>query len=766
MSSVRLDVLSSDDFDDSRSYSSFIGNNLSEMDQLKRRHTNTLQTQKEGYEPFEPLDYDENGKTQKPARLPVTKLQEIQAFYKEYYDIIHPLFFTFLSFWTRFYLISLSDIVLWDEAHFGKFASHYIKQEFYFDVHPPLGKMIVALAGLIAGYNGGFDFASGAKYPENVNYTVMRMFLASFGAWLVPLAYFTAIELDFSQHAVILATLMVLLDTAYLCISRFILLDSMLLFFTFTTIFFMVKFHNQRHDPFSIDWWLWLILTGISIGCVSSIKWVGLFATALVGLYTIEDLWDKFGDLSIPKSIYLKHWIARIICLIILPILIYMLSFSIHFSILTNSGPGDAQMSSLFQAGLNGNDFSENPLEVAYGSKITVKNMGYGGGLLHSHVQTYPEGSGQQQVTCYHHKDSNNDWIVTKPREAQINNNDTEVEFVVHGDTIRLIHDGTGRNLHSHQVPAPVTKSQWEVSGYGNDTIGDVNDYWVIEVIDDLYTKTNRIRSLTTRMRFRHSLLGCYLRAANAILPQWGFKQVEVTCDKNNNPRDSFTHWNIERHWNDKLPSGGKSYYRSKFLHDFWHLNVAMYTTNNALVPDPDKEDILASTPRQWPIVEVGLRMCSWADDVVKFYLLGNPIIWWSSTASLVIFVFTLLYYLIRRQRKYKDLSPAQWDHFLYVGKVCGIGWLLHYLPFCIMGRVTYLHHYFPALYFSMLMAAFMMDHFTVSCKPKTKNIIFGIYYSLIVIVFWYFKDIAFGINYPASELKSRKWLSTWNIVD
>lgn len=27
-------------------------------------------------------------------------------------------------------------------------------------------------------------------------------------------------------------------------------------------------------------------------------KWVGLFVTALVGLYTIEDLWDKFGDLK------------------------------------------------------------------------------------------------------------------------------------------------------------------------------------------------------------------------------------------------------------------------------------------------------------------------------------------------------------------------------------------------------------------------------------------------------------------------------------
>ena len=27
---------------------------------------------------------------------------------------------------------------------------------------------------------------------------------------------------------------------------------------------------------------------------------MGLFVTALVGLYTIEDLWNKFGDLRMP----------------------------------------------------------------------------------------------------------------------------------------------------------------------------------------------------------------------------------------------------------------------------------------------------------------------------------------------------------------------------------------------------------------------------------------------------------------------------------
>ncbi|CAG8796340.1 2118_t:CDS:2, partial [Gigaspora rosea] len=132
-----------------------------EMDTLKRQHfatsINQQQFSKSGYEqvPFDPIDFDENGKLYKPLHLPENK--------------------------------------------------------FYFDVHPPLGKMLVGFAGLLAGYNGSFEFGSGEPYPADVNYAFMRIFFASFGAWMVPLAYFTAIELDFSQHAVILATLMILL---------------------------------------------------------------------------------------------------------------------------------------------------------------------------------------------------------------------------------------------------------------------------------------------------------------------------------------------------------------------------------------------------------------------------------------------------------------------------------------------------------------------------------------------------------------------------
>lgn len=490
---------------------------------------------------------DRTDKKQKPAK---TFLQTLD----EWEFLLAPLVFTALAFFTRMWKIGISNIVTWDEAHFGKFGSHYLKREFYFDVHPPLGKMLVGLSGYLAGYNGSFEFKSGETYPEELNYTFMRLFNSAFGALCVPLAYLTARELHFRRPTVWLVTLMVLFENSYTTISRFILLDSMLLFFTFTTVFCWAKFHNQRHDPFSPEWGLWLFLTGISIGCVCSVKWVGMFGTALVGLYTIEDLWNKFGNLKMPKVELAAHLGFRVVGLIMIPLAVYIFNFYLHFLILENSGPGDAQMSSLFQANLRGTEVGrDSPLEIALGSRATLKNMGYGGGLLHSHVQTYPEGSGQQQITCYHHKDANNDWFFYPNRGEPELETDGDIRYVGHGSIIRLIHAQTGRNLHSHAVAAPVTKADWEVSAYGNLTVGDTKDHWAVEVVSDAASRDHsKLRTLTSAFRLRHVDLGCYLRAGNVNLPQWGFKQIEVTCVKQNNPRDTFTHWNVESHVNER----------------------------------------------------------------------------------------------------------------------------------------------------------------------------------------------------------------------
>jgi dolichyl-phosphate-mannose-protein mannosyltransferase len=85
-----------------------------------------------------------------------------------------------------------------------------------------------------------------------------------------------------------------------------------------------------------------------------------------------------------------------------------------------------------------------------------------------------------------------------------------------------------------------------------------------------------------------------------------------------------------------------------------------MWTSNNALVPDPDKEDILASLPLDWPFLRLGLRMCGWGDNQIKYYLLGTPIIWYFSTISLVLAMGIAFWYTARMQRSYKDWAPGK----------------------------------------------------------------------------------------------------------
>jgi dolichyl-phosphate-mannose-protein mannosyltransferase len=76
--------------------------------------------------------------------------------------------------------------------------------------------------------------------------------------------------------------------------------------------------------------------------------------------------------------------------------------------------------------------------------------------------------------------------------------------------------------------------------------------------------------------------------------------------------------------------------------------------------------------------------------SAIKYYLLGNPITVWSSTASIGIFGIVAAIYLLRWQRHYIDFTPAYLDHVHFAGIYPLIGWGLHYLPFFIMGR--YIH--------------------------------------------------------------------------
>ncbi|ORX71974.1 PMT-domain-containing protein [Linderina pennispora] len=690
-------------------------------------------------------------------------------------ELLNPVVLTILSAMTRFYRIGKSNFVVWDEAHFGKFGAHYVNHTFYHDVHPPLAKMLVGLSEILTGFDGSFRFPSGETYPENVNYRFLRIFNASFGVPLAPFAYVTLRNLGCSMNAALLGGLLVCFDNALCTISRFILLDAMLLCFTAMSAMCLSGVYKHRKQPFTVPWYKWMFMTGVSLGLVTSSKWVGFFAVALVGLYTVYELYDLLELPETRPSNYLMHWLVRGAALIVIPVTIYLACFKVHFALLYKSGPGDAEMDSLFQANLQGTNLQNQPLDVAFGSKVTIKNALQGVGLLHSHVDQYPGGSQQQQITCYSHKDSNNDWILKKVHGQTYGNTSETVEFIKNGDIVRLVHERTTRNLHSHQVKAHVAKREWEVTGYGMDSKwNDPNDHWRVEVVQDLsHSNPNKhLRTLASRFRLRHVQQGCLLRASGKSLPQWGWKQAEIVCDRSGKIDDNSV-WNIENHVNPLLPNARPGELRSSFLRDFVRLNKAMARTNNALLPDPDKFDSLTSAPYEWPIMRLGLRMCGWNDNRVKFWLTGNPVVWWLS--SLAVFIagpIQILYFAIRSQRGIDDFNgnPGALENYALVSAILWGGWALHYLPFFIMGRVTYLHHYFPAVYFAAMYLAFLLEwnaaRLSGSVTSRMNKTVLAVLGLAAIANFMFFAPFTFGFDYPAKELANRKWISTWNIYD
>ncbi|ORX98235.1 O-mannosyltransferase [Basidiobolus meristosporus CBS 931.73] len=691
--------------------------------------------------------------------------------------------FGVLGMLTRFFVIATPNEVVFDEVHFGKFASFYLRGEYYFDVHPPLGKLLLALAGWFTGYDGHFLFTKiGLNYNDNnVSYVPLRAFPAIFGSMLVPLSYLIIRELGLSPISAVIAASLILFDNSLVTQSRLILLDSFLLFFMLMAVYSHIKFYNLRYEAFSRQWWKWLLSTGVFLGLTTSVKMVGLFVIGLIGVLVVADLW-RLSDIR--RGLSMKrigqHFVARALCLILVPSILYLSFFYIHFSLLYKTGPGDKSMSPAFQMTLEGNHILTGSYPIRYGDVITISHVDTKG-FLHSNSLNYPKkydngriSSGGQQVVAVHAKDAGSQWVVRSADSDTSVESDGAIAHVKDGDLIQLEHKTTNTLLMTHDVASPLTTTNMEfTTAQINDTQKHSKTIFRVEFtakdIEGSIWKTN-----STHFRLVNKEAEVALHSFKSTLPDWALKQQEVNGDrKHDRPGTEWVVRDIvDRDFSEDLQD--QSPRKLGFFTKFWELQKAMIHHNSKLT----KQHPFMSGPTWWPFMHKIIAFWSKRDIRSQIFLVPNAFGWMVAISSVVTVAALLLVEAYAGLRGVQMFPPVARTRIVHVGQFLLLCWAFHYAPFFLMGRSLYLHHYLPALLFSYLITALLFQVlFVRGVEPTSQAHQYATKYRLVGIlvgaaivliqlyVFIYFAPITYGHQaLQVEQVRARQWFPSWNL--
>uniref|UniRef100_A0A2K5TSZ6 Dolichyl-phosphate-mannose--protein mannosyltransferase n=1 Tax=Macaca fascicularis TaxID=9541 RepID=A0A2K5TSZ6_MACFA len=671
---------------------------------------------------------------------------------------------------SRLWRLTYPPAVVFDEVYYGQYISFYMKRIFFLDDSgPPFGHMVLALGGYLGGFDGHFLWNRiGAEYSSNVPVWSLRLLPALAGALSVPMAYQIVLELQFSHCAAMGAALLMLIENALITQSRLMLLESVLIFFNLLAVLSYLKFFNcQKH----------------------SIKYMGMFTYVLMLAVAAVHAWHLIGDQTLSNVCVFCHLLARAVALLVIPVVLYLLFFYVHLILLFRSGPHDQIMSSAFQASLEGGlarITQGQPLEVAFGSQVTLRNV-FGKPVpcwLHSHQDTYPmiyeNGRGsshQQQVTCYPFKDVNNWWIVKDPGRHQLVVS-SPPRRVRHGDMVQLVHGMTTRSLNTHDVAAPLSPHSQEVSCYIDYNISmPAQNLWRLEIVNR-GSDTDVWKTILSEVRFVHVNTSAVLKLSGAHLPDWGYRQLEIVGEKLSRGYHESMVWNVEEH---RYGASQEQRERERELHSPAQVDVSRNLSFMArflelqwkmlVLRSDDSEHKYSSSPLEWVTLDTNIAYWLHPRTSAQIHLLGNIVIWISGSLALAIYALLSLWYLLRRRRNVHDLPQDAWLRWVLAGALCAGGWAVNYLPFFLMEKTLFLYHYLPALTFQILLLPVVLQHISDHlCRSQLQRSVFS-----ALVVAWYssachvshtLRPLTYGDkSLSPHELKALRWKDSWDIL-
>lgn len=697
------------------------------------------------------------------------------------YLTIDPVLLTIFvaSFATRYYKIEHPRAIVFDELHYIKFISLYSKRIFFFDPQPPLGKQLLSLVAYFIGFEGDLSYSQiGDVYKPELPIHHLRLLPCIAGSLIAPFTYLIGLELGFRQTTAALVSVLIITENSLLTQSRFILLDSILIQLSVLSIYCYLKFTRNS----SITW---LTSASICATLATCTKYSGFYSYCLLFSLVYYYWWKSLDNLNFKTII--QRFISYSICIIILPIVIYLSIYYAHLVWLTKAGPHDSIMTSAFQASLENGLASitrGQPLEVVHGSQITLRHTHGRSCWLHSHEHLYPikysDGRGsshQQQVTCYSFKDVNNWWIVKRPDKDELMVTEPH-DKIKDGDLVQLVHGLTGKMLNSHDVASSMSPYSQEVSCYVDHNISmPAQNVWQVHLINPQETN-GHWHTINSRLQLIHLNSSLALRYSGRQLPDWGFHQHEIVADKELKNDD--TQWNVEEHRHTKSEDQkereqqfGQAEFvpleptSLTFFEKLYELHYKLITYRQ----DSIRDHIYAcESPIDWILLSKGTAY--WVQnsykDNAQIFLIGNTNTSLIGLVSISMFVSILIFHTLRRRRQIlTDIDDQVWLKVQNQATVLLGGYLIHLLPYFVYESPLFLQFYLNALVCKILIIGALVEY--IYDVTEIRNYI---PHSIVILiaarsldVFVKLSPLSYGANQTQAELENLRWKETWQLI-
>ena len=105
-----------------------------------------------------------------------------------------PIILGLISFFTRFVFLGYPSKIVFDEIYFGSYVKDYFTHTYFYNDHPPLGKLLIYFFAKIFGLSNYTDFSSIGQVMGGADALILRFMPAFFGSLFILLIYYLILK--------------------------------------------------------------------------------------------------------------------------------------------------------------------------------------------------------------------------------------------------------------------------------------------------------------------------------------------------------------------------------------------------------------------------------------------------------------------------------------------------------------------------------------------------------------------------------------------